>query len=316
MAWPAEHGKVASRLLRAAGCEAAHTCAGSTQGSVLADPIVERGHDDKKRGGATTLADTAASATLAQAEEGNGSRDQIAQWVLGLSGAGIGIVTVLVLVIGWWAGPSVQWGETSRLVFNTLIPVFATWVGTVIAYYFSRSNFEAANRSVSELVQRLTPEERLQRTPVRQVMVPVDQMKKISLAPGEKPEELPIGKLREYLDPDHIPTQGVTRLPILDSEGRALYIIHRSLLFEHLAKADPANPDDQKLKGLMARPRIAALIKSWATVAADAMLGDAKRAMEAAADAQDVFVAQSGRASEPVVGWLTNVDITRAIEKV
>jgi hypothetical protein len=165
-------------------------------------------------------------------------------------------------------------------------------------------------------VKRITPEERLQRTPVRDVMVPLDKMKKIEVPAGEKAEDLPIDKLREYLDPDHTPTQDVTRLPILDSEARALYIIHRSVLFEQLAKSDPGKPADQKLQGLLARARLASLITSWATVHENAVLGDAKRAMEAAANAQDVFVTRSGRPNEPIVGWLSNVDITRAIEKV
>jgi hypothetical protein len=29
-----------------------------------------------------------------------------------------------------------------------------------------------------------------------------------------------------------------------------------------------------------------------------------------------VFVTRSGRPNEPIVGWLSNVDISRAIEKV
>ena len=37
------------------------------------------------------------------------------------------------------------------VLFNAVIPVIATWIGTILAYYLSKSNFEAANRSVMSL---------------------------------------------------------------------------------------------------------------------------------------------------------------------
>ena len=49
----------------------------------------------------------------------------------------------------------------AKEILNILLPVLGTWVGTVIAYYFSKENFESANRSVKEMVKQLTPMEKL-----------------------------------------------------------------------------------------------------------------------------------------------------------
>ena len=43
-------------------------------------------------------------------------------------------------------------------------------------------------------------------------------------------------------------------------------------------------------------------------------VADAKIAMESTPRCQDVIVTDSGRASEPMRGWITNVDISRLSE--
>lgn len=35
-------------------------------------------------------------------------------------------------------------------IFNVIPPVVASWVGTVLAYYFGKANFDAANEQVRE----------------------------------------------------------------------------------------------------------------------------------------------------------------------
>jgi len=54
--------------------------------------------------------------------------------------------------------------QISMQVLTTVLPLIGTWVGTVMAYYFSRENFEAASRSAAELARQLTPQEKLRST--------------------------------------------------------------------------------------------------------------------------------------------------------
>jgi hypothetical protein len=38
-------------------------------------------------------------------------------------------------------------------VFSALVPLFGTWAGTILAFYFARENFDSANQSVQRLVR-------------------------------------------------------------------------------------------------------------------------------------------------------------------
>ena len=51
--------------------------------------------------------------------------------------------------------------------------------------------------------------------------------------------------------------------------------------------------------------------KTLAFVSIASTLGDAKREMERTEKCQDVFVTQNGKQEEPVLGWLTNIEISR-----
>lgn len=87
-------------------------------------------------------------------------RDQI--WIayatLALAGAGIAIL----------GGISIKNNATNSMtIFNMVLPVFSSWVGTILAFYFGRENFDIAstqvseaNRRLQEVVGTLSPEQR------------------------------------------------------------------------------------------------------------------------------------------------------------
>jgi len=43
-------------------------------------------------------------------------------------------------------------------MFNVIIPLLATWIGTVLAFYFGRENFEAASKQYKSIINQLTPD--------------------------------------------------------------------------------------------------------------------------------------------------------------
>jgi hypothetical protein len=64
------------------------------------------------------------------------------------------------------------------------------------------------------------------------------------------------------------------------------------------------------LQDVLADPEFGARLQtSFGTVAEDATLADAKRAMESVPWCQDTFVTHGGSREEPVIGWITNVII-------
>jgi hypothetical protein len=69
------------------------------------------------------------------------ARDRIALGVLVVSALTLAVLAVVVVL---------QDSTNAMLVFNVLLPVVASWVGTVLAFYFGRENFEAASKQIRE----------------------------------------------------------------------------------------------------------------------------------------------------------------------
>lgn len=75
----------------------------------------------------------------------------------------LGILLVSALAITALAAVAVNADSSNALtMFNTSLPVFASWVGTVLAFTFGRENFESANSQMRPLISKLSPEERAQ----------------------------------------------------------------------------------------------------------------------------------------------------------
>jgi hypothetical protein len=68
---------------------------------------------------------------------------EIAKRVLTFAAGTIASISVLTLAGAAIAGPR-TFASKSLNVFSVLLPLLGTWVGTVLAYYFSRQNFENA----------------------------------------------------------------------------------------------------------------------------------------------------------------------------
>ena len=62
-------------------------------------------------------------------------RFKIALWLVG--GAGLIILTVAIIAIS----VAKDQGAMAEKVLTMVVPMLATWVGTVIAYYFSSENY-------------------------------------------------------------------------------------------------------------------------------------------------------------------------------
>src|SRR5712691_6988483 len=256
-----------------------------------------------------------------QSGEDGAARGQIAIWVISLSGIGLLVVSIAVIAVAWAKGGDPE--KTTTMVFNALLPLLGTWVGTVIAYYFSSANYEAARRGVPDLVKHLTPAEKLASVPVKQAMMVRQRMKVISLPVAANATANTIAaaagnvRLQDHVFPL---LQGpVTRVPVLAQNNVFLYIIHQSMLYKFIydrttqppAEGAPAfNPAQATLQHFLDHPGMRDLVsKSAAFVPEAASLADAKAAMEKVQDCQDVFVTSSGQADQPVLGWLTNSDI-------
>jgi hypothetical protein len=219
-------------------------------------------------------------------------------------------VTILGVFVIWLAKGAVNRSEASKLVFGSLLPLLGTWVGTVLAFYFAKANFESAAKNTKDL---LGITERLRSTPVESVMLKMTDpsvIKKTLVSP-EKPESLKIAELVKIMRDNRR-----NRLPVLNSDSSPLFVIHLSILTDFistqaLSATGGSKPvTDLTISDLQAvDSQLYQQILAWACVKLGATLAEAKRAMEDIPGCSDVFVTTAGRKSDPVVGWLTNVEI-------
>lgn len=194
-------------------------------------------------------------------------------------------------------------------VLTIILPLIGTWVGTVLAFYFSRENFVAAARQTADLVRQLTPEQRLQSIPVTAVMLDMSAptTTRFVLPTQEDAEKC---KLKSDLIDARMQRNNRNRLPIVDDAGRVLFVVHRSIIDKFLVKRAEGGGTslaDATLKDLLAEAELKAIFLSFATVGKNSTLIAVKQAMDGNPNCSDAFVTEDGTKGSRALGWITNV---------
>ena len=202
---------------------------------------------------------------------------------------------------------------SAELVFTTITTLVGTWVGTLLAFFYSRENFESASRSLQQTIQRLTPDDKLHGVKVVDKMIPRGEMTTFDLKADQDLKTVPLAELEALLV-----KANVTRLPILNADGSAAAMVHGSLIaqFRSPPEVDTQTAPDPAatLGDLMKRVDFGEKVTRLGFVARDRSLRDAKAAMNAQPKCKDVFVTATGGAKEPVVGWVTDTSILLALD--
>lgn len=223
---------------------------------------------------------------------------------------GIATISTVVILCGKCGKDSVQ------LVFTSVLPLVGTWIGTVMAFYFAKENYESASRL-------LGPDERLRSTPAALVMRKRTEMTVHTLTSADPEKEADELKIQDLLD--EMDRNKLNRLPILSNKNVAVYLPHRSTLAEFITvvlRPQLANDEvdfttiknltlgDLKKRNTRQDQDLLKKIKAFAFVARSASLADVKTAMESKEECNDVLVTETGQATEPVLGWITNKRLT------
>jgi hypothetical protein len=154
------------------------------------------------------------------------------------------------------------------------------------------------------------------KNPVTDKMIPLNLIKTYVI-PGDKTfRDIPLTELYDLL-------QGtITRLPVLDDKNVARFMIHQSMLYKYMADQGmakdgkaPASLSGLTFEDFLNEPKMKELIsESMAFVPAKATLAEAKEKMESVKNCQDVFVTENGKSTEPILGWLSNVEIGKHLK--
>lgn len=190
-------------------------------------------------------------------------------------------------------------GEATELVFSSMVPLLGTWVGTVLAFYFARENFETAAATTLK-ASRVAAD-----TPVVSVMIQRSQMVVKQLATGESESDVVLGDLMTLMK-----SKGYHRIPVLDQAGLLICVVHEALVLSFAMESRQVATDPNflasTLQDLSVYPDLRELLKASAFVSETATVDLARSRMNAMERCNDVFVTESGREGEPVMGWLPN----------
>lgn len=258
---------------------------------------------DKHRGSREEGASMVGKRDSIKVDEGR-AREWLAFLVISLSFFGIFAASAISI----WLATASNRPETTRLVFAAVIPLFGTWGGTVLAYYFARENFKAAAESTQSTFQLSGQIE--SRTPARQVMIPRDKITSLSTK-SETADDVTLHDLYGRMTSDH------QRIPILDSSGAVVFVVHKSTLDDYLASVGETPEKSQKtVADLVAHDPFKSLVKAIAVVGPDDTIAHARTAMRAVPSCNDVFVTTTGKRDDPILGWLTNTDLAGFSDQV
>ncbi len=215
---------------------------------------------------------------------------------------------VIVLSITIIAVAGNQRLEASKTVLSTVLPLIGTWIGTVLAFYFTKENFESAQRSVQDIAKQASSQDKLKAVPVQSKMIKLADMFSVLDPVGPQTISNVLTALETAKKGD--------RIPVLTANKVIKYIIHRSLLDRYLAEkagAPATVPPAPALSALTFtdffkdKPDMEQLFaRSFATIKPDGTLADAQAAMESVKDCEDVFVTSQGGRQDDVVGWVTD----------
>lgn len=193
-------------------------------------------------------------------------------------------------------------------ILSMLLPVLGTWVGTVLAFYFSRDNFDAAAKQTSDLVRQLTLDQKLQEISVKDCMISMTSTDTLKLV-LERPEgeiNLKSGIIEPMFD-----KAGKNRLPFVDVEGRVKYIVHRSMIDKFISvsalSSDGPKPCDLTLKNFLDADQYSQVAANFGTISPEAKLNAVKTLIDGNPDCSDVFVTEDGTKNGKAIGWITNV---------
>lgn len=221
--------------------------------------------------------------------------------------------------------------DNNQWVFASLLPLFGTWVGTVLAYFFSKENFKAASEASENLIR--IAGQKLHDTPIFKAMIPFNKIIGPITVPAGGLGAIKCADIETAFSTLKLPNrEPVSRLVLMTAERSCVAILHRATWTEmhkvaqqrkdsggQPAPIDMANANLSEILAERTEIRPSMTFETYVTsliayVREAGNLAEAKARMESIQGTQDAIVTASGVQSDPIVGWITNVEITKVLE--
>ncbi|MGD0612953.1 MAG: hypothetical protein ABSB41_15750 [Anaerolineales bacterium] len=226
-------------------------------------------------------------------------RANVAYFVLGFGGGAL-----LALGIG---GIIVDKSNTMT-IFNTILPVIGTWVGTVIAFYFGRENYETASQQTLAATKQSSSTEDVGKKSVTGLMMPLKDMAYLNIPQGQDDTNIYLSDVKAKF------TDKYTRLPILNSDNFPKYMIHVDAVNEYNSQSGRPNDKDTLAKFIaegQSKNKEFGVNKGFVVVPSQALVEDAKKQMDKITNCQDIFITDKGTDKEPLMGWIPDTKLSQ-----
>jgi Mg2+/Co2+ transporter CorB len=185
------------------------------------------------------------------------------------------------------------------IITKALLPLWGTWFGTILAFYFSKENLDTVTEANKDLIGKLSErDQQFASISVSVAMLPFDKIESLNIKDdGDKllSDIIARKKFKSH-----------NRFPIFTNKNDKIlkYIVHRSVIFEYLYNKKGGG----KLEDFL-REEEEFLIDSVGFVTETATLLDVKSKMDNRENCEDVFVTKDGKKSSEVIGWISDRDI-------
>lgn len=226
--------------------------------------------------------------------------------------AAVAVLGIVAIVFSVMYGDKAGIFDSVKDILTLLLPVIGAWVGTILAYYFSRDNFQAAAESSREMFKDVisSTKEKLKSIIAKNVMINIDAVDKLILDKKESEVFLKKDIIKAILN-----KKNRNRLPVLDPKMKAKYMIHRSIIDRFIVESidKDLKSDDLTLQDMLDDSEYKIMISdSFKTIKDTSNLLDAKNYIDDIEICLDIFVTKSGKADAVVIGWITNSMVTKA----
>ena len=175
-------------------------------------------------------------------------------------------------------------------------------VTSCLAFYFSKENFESANRNVRDLVGKITGDDKLGQMKVTDGMIPYQNFigTSIDVETLDKLEKTKVDDMIKKLNDFQ-----KQRLPIMIGK-KVEYIFHKSMLLEF--QYDLKSTKTTTIKDMKTGSQwiVNILNNGVKFLGIEATLLEAKQLMESQAACNDVMVTSNGKSDGEVIGWITD----------
>lgn len=232
---------------------------------------------------------------------------------------------LLVLIFMAWhyidAGKDDTAFKNIKDLMSILLPLIGTWMGTILAFYFSKENFEAANQRVKELVKQITTtDEKLQVLKASDVMSKPGDFPLLTVKDEDDFKQKKIKDVLTTMTDSH-----TERLPILQAETlRFIFLLYRTTIERFIIgltdgtiklklgdQRTIADKNDLTINDMFQSDYkmikdIIDMNDRHCFMSVDGTLDKVKQAMQDNTICQDVFITQTGDKDEPIAGWITN----------